>query len=262
MSADWTKSYQYWSQWSGDDANSDTEILGGAAFKNEKKLQELNGKIISKHSHNHTDEKSFYEKSEKEKLDICSCHHLLGDYLSHEGDVNGAIEQYKLVISYSLYCFPDSEIDQHQMEAIKRDCLCSISLLLRCIGEYRAAADYASRAISDCPNFELAYLHRSQAYRELDEYDRARADLSAYLRLGLSSNVRTTHDRELLILAGKEKHANSKWRTLSVRAFSTTSGSADHVDVSPSAGPSQDVPLPSLPTLLNRGMLLEPAIDF
>ena len=98
-----SQSYEKWDKW------NDVETLNQAAEEEQQRIEALKKKAspaMHSHAHDHSEERKFFEKDEKEKKSFCERHRAKGNYLFHEGLYPKAAEQYQLAISYYDYCFP------------------------------------------------------------------------------------------------------------------------------------------------------------
>ena len=93
--------------------------------------------------------------------------------------------------------YADSEEDQAELDDLKSICQCNISQCYYRLGEYRYAVETVTTVLKDHPLHLKSLYHRAKAYRALDEYEKAMADLEKALVID-PKNV-DVHN-ELLIL--------------------------------------------------------------
>lgn len=177
---DWSSSYQKFADW------EDVEDL-----REQKLMQEARVTTVMErntnmgHYHDHSEERKLFEMPEQDKMLFCERRRLLGNALYEEGYLSKAAENYKLALSYYEYCFPESDSLQAQLDSVRQACLCNISLCYRRMGHFRLAIEAAAQAITQShPGSSMrakALFRRAQAYRELDEYANALADLRSAL---------------------------------------------------------------------------------
>lgn len=176
---EWTKSYAKWEKY------EDMQELE----EEEKKAQRRYESVMTKmdpmgHSHDHGAEKQFFEKSEEDKMKLCEYHRLMGNYLYREGLVTKATDSYKIAIAYYEYCFPDDADVQQELDELRHACLCNVALCYVRLGFFRDAIASVSHVIRETKEtHSKAFFRRAQAYRGLDEYDNAMADVRRALQL-------------------------------------------------------------------------------
>jgi tetratricopeptide (TPR) repeat protein len=216
---DWTKNYAYFSKF------DDIEELQEKKRNEEEYLQNLMSRPdIFSHNHDHTEERALFHKPEREKLEFCENHRSLGNYLFEEGMFNNAAEQYKIALSYYEYCFPDEEEDQAHLDQVRYACLCNISLCYYKLNLYREAVEAANNAISENSTVSKAFYRRAQAYRALDEYENARADLARALEISPNDPYIS---RELRILNMKRTCSTRSTQIMASNMLNTSNHQED-----------------------------------
>ena len=100
---------------------------------------------------------------------------------------------------------PATDEDQRALDAIKQTCTCNIALCFVRIGAYREAVDMATKAVRRDPRYAKALYRRAQAYRLLDEYDKAHADLALAVAL-VPGDAGIAEERRLL----KQQQTNAE----------------------------------------------------
>lgn len=186
----WEKTYEYWSKWKDPE-----EVLPVDDSTNQNPSQTKDN--ICGHIYDHQDEKDFYTKSEEEKLQICQHSFKLGSYFLSEGNFAEAIYYFRLVSLRYEYCFPPWEADQNTLDQMRESSYQHLAFLYVQIDELRWAIDAASRLLDLNPDSAEGYLYRAQAHRRLDEYERAREDLDAAIRLK-PGNIAAIQELEIL----------------------------------------------------------------
>ena len=210
---DWSKSYQAWSKW------EEVECISEEIESERKKLSNIEiAEPILGHSHDRTEERKIFEMDEDVKIRFCEKHRAMGNYLFEEGNITKAANQYNLALSYYEYCFPDSEAAQNNLDELRRACLCNISLCYYKLGSLRQAIAVASQVLTEDPTNWKALFRRAQAYRELDEYDRCFADLTAANSI-IPQAQGSVIVRELGLLKRQQK--NAKVLILSLKPLTT-----------------------------------------
>jgi tetratricopeptide (TPR) repeat protein len=165
--SDWTRSYAFWSDW------EDAEELRHEKDREEERFRKMVAEQQADflgHSHDHSEERKFFELPEPEKMSYCERHRIQGNYLFKEGVYPKAAEQYQLALSYYEYCFPDDDFLQKELDDLRRVCLCNISLCFYRMGYWRHAIQAATQVLQEDKNHCKALYRRAQAYRALDEY--------------------------------------------------------------------------------------------
>lgn len=184
IDSDWTESYKFWNKW------TDTEDIVEKRKTEEQKLEDLMTRPdFMGHYHDHSEERLFFEKSEKEKMNYCERHRHIGNYLYQEGFLPKAAEQYQIALSYYEYCFPGDSSEQQSLDGLRHACLCNISLCYFKLGYYRKAIESASHVIDEDMNNPKACFRRAVAYRALDEYKEAERDLRRALTINPGDKV-------------------------------------------------------------------------
>lgn len=212
-SSSWTECYKYWSEW------EDVEELRGQVKQEESRLESLVEHEMNPmgHCHSHSEERKMFELPEKEKMEFCERHRLLGNYLYREGIVPKAAEQYKLALSFYDYCFPEDISEQHHLDELRHAAQCNISLCYRHMGYFNEALDMANQAIRDSKNQShisdasegKAYFRRAEAHHCLDNYDLADEDLRSALRY-LPEDVAIKREMKAVQKSRKEYLERSK----------------------------------------------------
>ncbi len=173
---DWSSAYTKWEGYEDlDDLNS--------AIVSERGVRDklLEGSHPAQHMHDHSEERRFFERPEKEKLRECERYRALGNGLYGEGLLPKAAHMYKTALSYYEYCFPLSDEDQQVLDELRRACLCNISLCYSRMGEHRQAQEAAGKVLRASPSHAKSLYRRACSFRALDEYDQAQADLTMAL---------------------------------------------------------------------------------
>jgi tetratricopeptide (TPR) repeat protein len=179
---EWASAYEKWQTYdAGDDDTLGSkpkdfeEMLEAEVAKNQA------GPDGMGHYHDHHEERVFFEKPEEEKMRFCERHRVYGNALYEEGMLPKAAEQYHLTLSYYEYCFPDTVEKQATLEELRHACLCNQALCYYKFGEIRKAIACVDQVLGKDPHYVKALYRRAKAYRHLDEYDHAQADLDMAL---------------------------------------------------------------------------------
>jgi tetratricopeptide (TPR) repeat protein len=174
---DWTRSYSSWNSW------EDIDELQNMKLQEEMKIESIQSKReLLTHNHDHSKEREFYELADEKKIQTCEIHRLLGNHLFHEGWFSKALDHYQIAVGLYEYCFPTDAMQQEELDRLRHICLCNMSLCLMHLGLYRRAVESSSTVLRECADSMVcskALFRRAQAYRCLDEYELALADLRA-----------------------------------------------------------------------------------
>jgi tetratricopeptide (TPR) repeat protein len=253
MQGDWTASYKQWSEF------EDVDELKDALDENKGKLDELNSRpSFRDHRHEHGEERKIFELPEHEKVERCERHRHLGNYLFREGVFGKAAEQYQLAMSMYEYCFPDTDEDQRLLNAIRQTCTCNISLCFQRLGNYRSAVEMASKVVVENSSNAKGYYRRAQAYRMLDQYAEAEADLGRALELAPGDSGVVAE----LALLRQQRVCARQQEKIFARGFAGDTGGAGvggGVGADAGAG-APDVCEGSVLTGMNSGVPLEPIL--
>lgn len=173
---DWTSVYKKFSDW------EDVEELQGKRVETEKKIESFNQPIdCLGHHYDHRKERLFYEQSEEAKMKECERYRLEGNFLFSEGFLEKSAEYYKIAVAYYEYCFPESDSQQAELDALRFACLCNAALCFTRLGQPRSAVASASLVINEWQKagrhevnrtgYAKALFRRGQALRYLDDYE-------------------------------------------------------------------------------------------
>jgi tetratricopeptide (TPR) repeat protein len=162
---DWTKNYAGWNNW------EDVDELEGAKKREEATLESVMSRQENLgHYHDHSSERSFFEKPEEEKFQSCEDNRMLGNFLFREGMFPKAAEHYQIALAYYEYCFLEEE-QQCELDELRRACLCNTSLCYQKMGSLRLAVEAATTVLKETEGRHgKALFRRAVAYRCLDEY--------------------------------------------------------------------------------------------
>lgn len=222
---DWTRIYDYCDKW------EDLDELKELSLQEKEKMKMLeSGSNLLGHCNDHGIERELFEKSEKEKMQLCERHHMLGNYLFNEGLLPKAAENYHIALSYYEYCFPEASDDQNKLDMIKVICLCNLALCEITLGSPRQALASINQAIhlieadaaAQATNYSVeckakAYYRRYTAHKSLHDYEQAQDDLQHAISL-LPGNA--TLIAEYAELKGLEDAYNAKQKELAVKMLS------------------------------------------
>jgi tetratricopeptide (TPR) repeat protein len=193
-SSDWTTSYKKWNGW------SDVEELIQEKNAAEAHIETLHEqKDALGHVHDHSKEREFFLLKEEEKIDKCLQFLELGNYLLEEGMFDRAAIQFRVVLGYYEYIFPEDSALQRRVDEIRFECLCNISKCYIQLKEYRMAIETCSEVVgSEIEPLRLkALLNRGIAYRMMDEFENALNDLQIVQQEAENKSV---VDREIEIV--------------------------------------------------------------
>ena len=193
-SYDWTKIYQQWN------TTNDTDILSSSSssspsllFPNTttnpndpndpndlllpSSLLSSTSPLSMSCSHNHTAEQRIFDMNHKEKYTTCTYLKQLGNLYNNEGLYNYSIDRYYRGIIYYEYSFPDTPIEQEEMDTIYIQLLLNYSLSALRIHNYDKVINLTTQIINMDKYNLKAYYRRIIAYRCTSEYTKAMEDI-------------------------------------------------------------------------------------
>lgn len=195
---DWSRAYKRWEAFDLGLEESEKEQPKDFEEMLKAEAEKSAGPDGMGHYHDHSEERKFFEKPEDEKMRYCEKHRVYGNVLYDEGMLPKAVEQYQLALSYYEYCFPETEEAQNNLDETRYACLCNASLCHYRLGEMRKAIDCASKVLIKNPRYVKALFRRAKAYRELDEYENASADINLAIECNPHNNSLKEELRRLI----------------------------------------------------------------
>lgn len=195
---------------------------------------------------------TFFQRPEHDKFRICEENRLLGNYLFKEGNFRKSAEHYHIAISYYEYCFPEEETDQKALDDLRHACLCNMALCFIRVGEYRKAIESANHILKETNDTSAkALFRRGQAYRMLDEYENALADLHSASLLARNDSL-ILKEYELVKRLSHAYKANSSYFAKTALQEAISTQQTAEVDTPQKSSPA---------SIFNLNLPLEPVIS-
>mmetsp|Transcript_87816 Transcript_87816/g.175684 ORF Transcript_87816/g.175684 Transcript_87816/m.175684 type:complete len:401 (-) Transcript_87816:9-1211(-) len=169
MNYDWTKAYAPFV----DDADE-----GGAEVKEAYEKSEANIAC----SHDHSSERAIYDLPLEEKVARMQKFLHRGNDFFEEGQYDRAYLQYRSLLTYYEYTFPEDDEGWKLIDGLRFTCnLNAAAASLKLPGMHQEVLQNCYEALQKEPGNIKALYRRAQALRALDRFDEARGDLQQAL---------------------------------------------------------------------------------
>lgn len=158
-------------------------------------------------SHDHSRERSIYEKPYAEKMSAARLFREEGNELFKAKQFEDAIASYKRAVVYLDYTFGES--DEQHIETDEERCKCYLNMAACCLelADFTTTINYCRLAIQIQPDNSKCYYRRGLAYLRRGDLELSQKDLYQAMKLTANEPAENRRSVEIAI-----RDLNVKWR--------------------------------------------------